>query len=135
MPTARRGHGTRDGSFDGLFVPSPRYRLATATGSAPGGALSVRRNASTASWSAPDSFLYASVTCLPSPLCRRIAAFSVAAAPSCMYGAESATPHKGGVFHSLGFASSAGNGTSGSGAYGSPAVLFGSSRVCSRKSL
>src|SRR5439155_11969637 len=66
------------------------------------GARKVLRNATTWACSAPLSRMNACAARVPWPPCCRIASTSVGARPSCRYGAESATPHKGGVRHSVG---------------------------------
>src|SRR3989442_186871 len=94
------------------FEPLDSY-LGPHSGSASGGALRVCRKATRASLSNAESLRFFSVTFVASPPWRRMASFKVAALPSWKYGAESATPHKGGVFHSLGSGWSFGSGTSG----------------------
>jgi hypothetical protein len=64
------------------------------------GARKVLRNAIRADFSSDRSLLNLFFDSLPSPSCRSMALSKVGEPPSWKYGAESATPHSGGVFHS-----------------------------------
>ena len=98
-PRAGAGAGVEDSPVS--HFPS-RTTAGLLNGSASGGALSVFKNATSADWSSRPSSWYFAVTSFASPRWRRMADSSVVTAPSWKYGAESATPHSGGVFHSSG---------------------------------